>query len=95
MRLSRSGATRSLSIALDKALQTSDWTGTLTPAQLCYAARDTQVTLQLVSVLQQALVDAGLEQVAAIECQCVPALAWLELAGLPLDAQRWRDRASL
>jgi DNA polymerase-1 len=31
--------------------------------------------------------------VAAIECHCVPALAWLELAGLPIDAQRWRDRA--
>ena len=87
-------AQRYLSIELDKALQTSDWTGLLTPAQLCYAARDAQVTLQLVSVLQQALVDAGLVQVAAIECQCVPALAWLELAGVPLDAQRWRDRAN-
>jgi DNA polymerase I len=49
--------------------------------------------VQLVSVLQQALVTVGLAQVAAIECQCVPALAWLELAGLPIDAQRWRDRA--
>src|SRR5262245_55669844 len=87
-------AQRYLHIALDKALQTSDWTGTLTPAQLCYAARDTQVTLQLVSVLQRALVDAGLTQVADIECRCVPALAWLELAGVPLDAQRWRDRAT-
>jgi DNA polymerase I-like protein with 3'-5' exonuclease and polymerase domains len=86
-------AQRYLSLDLDKALQTSDWTGTLTPAQLCYAARDAQVTLQLVSVLQQALVTAGLAQVAAIECQCVPALAWLEMAGLPLDAQRWRERA--
>ena len=87
-------AQRALGIALDKALQTSDWTGTLTPAQLCYAARDAHVTFQLVPVLQQALVTAGLEQVAAIECQCVPALAWLELAGVPLDAQRWRDRAT-
>jgi DNA polymerase I-like protein with 3'-5' exonuclease and polymerase domains len=86
-------AQRYLHIELDKALRTSDWTGPLTPAQLCYAARDTQVTLQLVSVLQQALVTAGLAQVAAIECQCVPALAWLEMAGLPLDAQRWRERA--
>jgi DNA polymerase-1 len=87
-------AQRSLSIALDKALQTSDWTGTLTPAQLCYAARDAHVTFQLVQVLQQALVDAGLEQAAAIEGRCVPALAWLELAGVPIDAQRWRDRAT-
>ena len=87
-------AQRALGLELDKALQTSDWTGTLTPAQLCYAARDAHVTFQLVQVLQQALVTAGLEQVAAIECQCVPALAWLEMAGVPLDAQRWRDRAT-
>src|SRR5262249_46765062 len=86
-------AQRHLALALDKALQTSDWTGTLTPAQLCYAARDPQVTLQLVSVLREALASAALEQVAAIECRCVPALAWLELAGVPIDAQRWRDRA--
>jgi DNA polymerase I-like protein with 3'-5' exonuclease and polymerase domains len=83
-----------LSLDLDKALQTSDWTGTLTPAQLCYAARDAHVTFQLVPVLQQALATAALEQIVAIECRCVPALAWLELAGVPLTAQRWRDRAT-
>jgi DNA polymerase-1 len=77
---------------VDKSLQTSDWTGTLTPTQLCYAARNARVTLQLVPLLQQALA-AALERVAAIECRCVLALAWLELAGLPMDAQRWRDRA--
>jgi DNA polymerase I-like protein with 3'-5' exonuclease and polymerase domains len=86
-------AQRYLSIELDKALQTSNWTGSLTPAQLYYAARDAQVTLQLVSVLRDALAVAALERMAAIECRCVPALAWLELAGLPIDAQRWRDRA--
>jgi DNA polymerase-1 len=46
-----------------------------------------------VPVLQQALADAALEGVAAIEYQCASALAWLELAGLPIDAVRWRDRA--
>jgi DNA polymerase-1 len=86
-------AQRYLSLDLDKTLQTSDWTGTLTPAQLCYAARDAQVTLQLVSPLRDALAAAALEQVAAIEYRCIPALTWLELAGLPIDAQRWRDRA--
>jgi DNA polymerase-1 len=86
-------AQRYLGVELDKALQTSDWTGSLTRAQLYYAARDAQVTVQLVSVLRDALAAAALERVAAIECQCVPALAWLELAGLPIDAQRWRDRA--
>jgi DNA polymerase I-like protein with 3'-5' exonuclease and polymerase domains len=84
---------RYLGLALDKALQMSDWTGTLTPAQLCYAARDAEVTLQLVSVLREALAAAALEQVAAIECRCVPALTWLERTGVPIDAQRWCDRA--
>jgi DNA polymerase I-like protein with 3'-5' exonuclease and polymerase domains len=88
-------AQRYLSLEVDKALQTSDWTGTLTPAQLCYAARDAQVALQLVSVLQRTLMDGGLAQVAAIECQCVPALAWLELVGVPFDAQSWSTRAAL
>jgi ribonuclease D len=88
-------AQRYLSLDLDKALQTSDWRSTLAPAQLCYAARDAQTTLQLVPVLQAALASAALEQVAAIECCCVPVLAGLELAGLPIDAQCWRERALL
>jgi DNA polymerase-1 len=51
---------RYLGIELDKALQASDWTGTLTPAQLCYAASDAQAALQLVPVLQEALASAAL-----------------------------------
>jgi DNA polymerase-1 len=86
---------RHLDLALDKTLQKSDWRGALTPAQICYAARDADVTLQLTPVLQQALADAGLERVAAVEFACVLALAWLEMAGAPIDAQRWRDRAML
>src|SRR5262249_3563782 len=84
---------RSLGLDLDKAMQTSDWTGAVTPEQLFYAGTDAQMTLRLVSVLQAALTTAGLERVAAIECACVPSLASLEMAGVPLDADRWRDRA--
>ena len=29
-----------------------------------------------------------------IEKACLPALAWLELAGVPLDAAAWQDRAA-
>ena len=87
-------AQRYLHIALDKALQTSDWTGTLTPAQLCYAARDAHVTLQLVPSSKRPW-GRGARAGGGYRVSCVPALAWLSLAGVPLDAQRWRDRANL
>lgn len=86
-------AQRYLGKPLDKTLQTSNWGGSLTPAQLAYAAADAVATLHLTPVLQAALQDARLTQVAAIECCCVPALTWLEACGVPLDAERWQDRA--
>jgi DNA polymerase I-like protein with 3'-5' exonuclease and polymerase domains len=86
---------RYLGLDLDKTLQTSDWRGALSASQVCYAARDAEITLQLVPILQQALADANLARVSAIEFQCVLALAWLEMSGAPIDVQRWRDRAVL
>ena len=86
-------AARYLGTSLDKTLQVSDWSGTLSPAQIAYAAEDAATTLHLVPVLKTALEAAGLAQVTAIECGCVPALTWLETCGLPIDTARWRDRA--
>jgi ribonuclease D len=86
-------AQRYLSLPLDKAQQTSDWAGPLTPEQLAYAARDAWTHLLLHPVLAAALADTTLAQAAAIEFGCVPALAWLELAGAPIDAQQWQERA--
>ncbi|MGH7752353.1 MAG: DNA polymerase, partial [Gemmatimonadales bacterium] len=86
-------AARHLGASLDKTLQGSDWGGSLSPSQLAYAAADATTTLRLVPVLKAALEAAGLTQAAAIEFGCVPALAWLETCGVPIDAARWRDRA--
>jgi DNA polymerase-1 len=81
---------RYLHLTLDKAEQRSDWVGPLSHRQLRYAA----ILLPLVDIIEDALRSAGLCQVAAIESACVPALAWLELAGLPVQEVHWRKRAA-
>jgi DNA polymerase-1 len=85
---------RYLHLTLDKAEQRSDWTGQLSPRQLHYAAIDAAILLPLADTLEDALRRAGLCRVAAIEGACVPALAWLELAGLPVQEAHWRERAA-
>lgn len=84
---------RYLGLSLSKEEQRSQWDGVLRPEQLAYAARDAAVLLPLAEHLQSQLEAAGLQRVALIENRCVPALAWLELAGLPIDAERWFTRA--
>jgi DNA polymerase-1 len=85
---------RYLRLILDKAEQRSDWTGPLSHRQLRYAAIDAAILLPLADALDGALRSAGLYRVATMEGACVPALAWLELAGLPVHEAHWRDRAA-
>lgn len=85
-------AARYLDLFLDKTLQQSDWTGPLSTTQIAYAARDAAVLLPLAEKLEAELVAANLEWVAEIEMRACPALAWMELAGVPLDAERWQER---
>jgi DNA polymerase I-like protein with 3'-5' exonuclease and polymerase domains len=85
---------RYLHLILDKAEQRSDWTGPLSHRQLRYAAIDAAILLPLADTIEDALRSAGLCRVAAIEGACVPALASLELAGLPVHEAHWRDRAA-
>lgn len=84
---------RYLGLQLPKELQHSRWDGRLTSTQLEYAVRDAAVLLPLADRLAHALRANRLERAAQIENACVPALAWLERAGLPVDAARWRVRA--
>src|SRR5262249_25086328 len=84
---------RTLGLTLAKALQTSDWSGPLSAAQLTYAARDAAVLVPLAEALEQACTDAGLSQVAAIDHRCLLALTWMELSGAPLDEDAWRALA--
>jgi len=85
-------AARYLGLFLDKTLQESDWTGSLSATQIAYAARDAAVLLPLAEKLETELIAANLEWAAEIEMRACPALSWMELAGAPLDAERWQEQ---
>jgi DNA polymerase-1 len=79
-----------LGIDLDKDQQTSDWsTPVLTKAQLDYAAFDAQVLLPLYEKLCAAIAEAGLQRVARIENEALPAVARMRLEGMPVDKAAW------
>jgi len=83
-------AKRHLGVTLDKAAQGSDWSGELTPEQLQYAAWDAAILLPLHEVQAELLRKNGLEEVARLEFDCLPALVEMELAGMPFDAEAAR-----
>src|SRR5919202_5500484 len=83
---------RYLNEEMDKSQQLSDWSGELSEAQLEYAARDAAVMLPLRDALISRLKSEALVKVAQIEFECVLPVACLELAGLYLDAARWREQ---
>jgi DNA polymerase-1 len=85
-------AERYLDEEMDKTQQLSDWGGELSEAQLEYAARDAAVMLPLRDALINRLKSDGLVKVAQIEFECVMPVAALELAGIYLDAARWREQ---
>lgn len=70
---------------LSKAQQASDWTGTLTPAQLAYAAKDACILLRLWEAMVPDLETAQLTAVAELEFAALPALVEIELAGMKVD----------
>lgn len=84
-------AARYLDVQMDKAAQLSDWSGSLSAYQLEYAARDAQVLLPLRQRLQAKLEELDLLVTARLEFDCVLAVAALELAGVYVDAGRWRE----
>ncbi|MBX6753654.1 MAG: bifunctional 3'-5' exonuclease/DNA polymerase [Thermorudis peleae] len=79
-----------LGVTLDKTHQQADWSGTLTPGMLAYAAWDAAVLIPLYDRLTDALQQAGLERVASIEFRALPAIVWLRLTGAPFDVDAWR-----
>jgi DNA polymerase-1 len=83
-------AFRYLDISLDKSLQESDWSGSLSPEQLTYAATDAQILLPLAKVLRERLQAHHLWPTARLESACAAPLAWLESAGMPVDVERWK-----
>jgi DNA polymerase-1 len=84
-------AERYLDESLDKSQQRSDWSGELSAAQLEYAARDAAILLPLREHLAEALEAEELGLVSNIEFAAVASIAEMELAGIKLDLQRWKD----
>jgi len=85
-----SAAARLLGVKLDKTLQKSDWSRTLTPAQLQYAATDAAILLPLRDTLKQKLKVSKLWETAKLEFACLPAVASMELNGMLLDREQWK-----
>ncbi|HEU4596281.1 MAG TPA: DNA polymerase, partial [Pyrinomonadaceae bacterium] len=86
---------RYLDRAVDKSQQVSDWGGELSPAQLEYAARDAALLLPLRDKLVEALRSASLGRCAQLEFECVVPVATLELNGIFLDKERWREQLAV
>src|SRR5215204_1263633 len=84
---------RELGLELDKIHQSGDWSGTLSPEMIEYAARDVEVLLPLYEVLKAKIEEAGLTYVAEIEHRALPAVVWMSSTGVPIDADGWREHA--
>src|SRR5215207_2984528 len=83
---------RYLNQPVDKTQQVSDWGGSLSGAQLEYAARDAALMLPLRLKLVEALRANALTRTAQLEFECVVPLAAMELEGVHLDRDCWRAK---
>lgn len=83
---------RYLNQELDKSQQVSDWNAELSAAQYDYAAKDAAVLLPLREKMVEKLKADNLIKVAQLEFDCVVPMASLELNGVFLDEQRWREQ---
>ncbi len=84
-------AERHLEEALDKSARAEDWSGSLSEEQLEYAARDAAILLPLRESLKAKLAEEELARVSKIEFRAVAAIAEMELAGVKLDLERWKE----
>lgn len=88
-------AARYLNETVDKAEQLSDWSGELSESQLEYAARDAAVLPALREKQIEKLKADALLRCAQLEFECVLPVASLELAGIYLDKERWREQLAV
>ncbi|MGB3683237.1 MAG: bifunctional 3'-5' exonuclease/DNA polymerase [Rubrobacteraceae bacterium] len=84
-------ADRYLDQQLDKSAQREDWSGNLSERQIEYAARDAEILLPLREKLAESLAAEKLRLVSKIEFGAVGALAEMELAGIKLDVEKWKE----
>jgi DNA polymerase I len=88
-------ASRYLNETVDKAEQLSDWRGELSESQLEYAARDASVLPALREKQLERLKADALLRCAQLEFECVLPVAAIELSGIYLDKDRWREQLSI
>lgn len=86
---------RYLNQDVDKSQQVSDWGGALSAAQLEYAARDAALMLPLRDKLVEQLRANALGRCAQLEFECVVPVAAMELSGIFLDKERWREQLAV
>jgi DNA polymerase I-like protein with 3'-5' exonuclease and polymerase domains len=89
-------AARYLNETIDKGEQRSDWTiAELSESQLQYAAIDAAVLLPLREKMIERLKAEDLVRCAQLEFECVLPVTTLELNGIYLDKERWREQLSV
>ena len=81
-----------LDIELDKEEQTSDWGAErLSEVQLLYAAQDAAVLIPIMRILDEKAAELQITEVVELENRLVPAICWMERAGVNLDRERWAE----
>jgi DNA polymerase-1 len=89
----RMPALKDLVPELDKSPQTSDWSGPISEEQVRYAAMDALAVVDLYRGQQKRAAMEGLEKVLEVEHRALPAVAWMELSGVPFDPALWEEGA--
>jgi DNA polymerase I-like protein with 3'-5' exonuclease and polymerase domains len=87
-------AHRHLGLAVDKELQTADWSGCLSEAHLEYAARDAELPLALWEKLTAEITSADLTGTVETEMVALPAVAWAAYKGIGFDREAWEAVAA-
>lgn len=86
-------AKRELGIELEKELQTSNWSGKLSQAQIDYAARDAHILIPIYKSLIAKADHFKLNTVVDIEHRALPGLLWMSVKGIPFNAEKWIEVA--
>lgn len=89
--LPRMPALKDLAPDLSKELQKSAWDSELSKEQLEYAARDALVVLTIWEAQRASAKALKLEKVIALENRALPAVAWMEFSGVPIDLNIWAE----
>lgn len=85
---------RYLSIQIDKTEQLSDWTQeNLSLSQIIYAATDPRDLIKLHRTMYMLIRKHGMERTFKIEMNCAQVTAEMELNGMPLNFEKWCERA--